>query len=448
MQNLFQNIRAKGAVSKATKYTFVIFMAAVMPFLLAALLHPLRLWINSTDVAMLLLLWTTWIAQLYSKSWAILATLCSVLWLNWFFVPPYFTLQVHSANYLITLAVMMSLGLLIAHLSGRLRLQLAKARNSISQMRGMFMLAKGLSRRNTWQEQYTYAQRLLTRRIGLPVRFVQTQPTEDSHLYSIPLGQSKVFGYLLLDKTAYFQHQTLLNTAQSLLEQTYDKQFLQQNVQQERLRAELEAERAMMLRSLSHDLRTPLATIMGASSMLADDSVPLTDMQRRQQAENIYQQSLLLNQHFEKVLELSKAQLPHSSLYWQQFTADELIAGALARRSDELQSLFTQVHSQTNTELHGDVTLLEIALANMLENAVRHGTAPFVINFFRKEDGSFAMQVDNHRKATNERRGDAGNGLGVRICQTIARLHGGQFELELAAEQCRATLSWRQSSAE
>ncbi|MBN8444358.1 MAG: DUF4118 domain-containing protein, partial [Gammaproteobacteria bacterium] len=130
MLNMFPQ---KVTAQKAIKLWRALFMAVLMPFLLAALLHPLRQWINSTDAAMLLLLWTTWVAQQYSKSWASLATLCSVLWLNWFFVPPYFTLQVHNANYLITLAVMMSLGLLIAHLAGRLRLQLAKARNSISQ---------------------------------------------------------------------------------------------------------------------------------------------------------------------------------------------------------------------------------------------------------------------------------------------------------------------------
>ncbi len=422
-------------------------MAVLMPFILAALLHPLRQWINSTDAAMLLLLWTTWVAQQYSKSWASLATLCSVLWLNWFFVPPYFTLQVHNANYLITLAVMMSLGLLIAHLAGRLRLQLAKARNSISQMRGMFMLAKGLSRRNEWQAQLHYAERLLSRRLGVPVRFQSAAPATNPELQVITLGQSKAFGYLSLNKQSYQQHQTLLNTAQSLLEQTYDKQFLQQRAQQDRLRAELEAERAMMLRSLSHDLRTPLATIMGASSMLADDNVPLTDTQRRQQAENIFQQSKLLNQHFEKVLELSKAQLPQSSLNWQQFAADELMAGALARRGDELQPLFSKVERQTTADLCGDLTLLEIALANMLENAVRHGSAPFFVNFQQDNAGNFQMSVDNQAKTANEKGRDSGNGLGVNICQTIAGLHGGNFELHIGVERCYAIFTWRQAHA-
>jgi two-component system sensor histidine kinase KdpD len=202
----------------------------------------------------------------------------------------------------------------------------------------------------------------------------------------------------------------------------------------------------MMLRSLSHDLRTPLATIMGASSMLADDSVPLTDAQRRQQADNIYQQSKLLNQHFEKVLELSKAQLPQSSLKWQQFAADELMAGALARRGDELQPLFSQVLRQTTAELCGDLTLLEIALANMLENAVRHGTAPFLVNFQHDQAGNFQMRVDNQIKAVKDKGRDAGNGLGVNICQTIAGLHGGQFQLSIGSEGCHAIFSWRQNN--
>ncbi len=442
LKTLLKKITAQNAV----KLWRALFMAVLMPFLLAALLHPLRQWINSTDAAMLLLLWTTWVAQQYSKSWASLATLCSVLWLNWFFVPPYFTLQVHNANYLITLAVMMSLGLLIAHLADGLRLQLAKARNSISQMRGMFMLSKGLSRRTEWKAQLLYAERLLSRRLGVPVQFQSAAPAADPEQHVILLGQAKVFGYLTLPLQSYLQHQTLLNTAQSLLEQTFDKQFIQQRAQQDRLTAELETERAMMLRSLSHDLRTPLATIMGASSMLADDNVPLTDAQRRQQAENIYQQSKLLNQHFEKVLELSKAQLPQSSLKWQHFAADELMAGAVARRGDELQHLLSMVEQQSTAELCGDLTLLEIALANMLENAVRHGAAPYVVNFLHN-NGDFQIRVENQTKACNDKGRDAGNGLGVSICQTIAGLHGGQFELQLGAAHCSAIFTWRQVNA-
>ncbi len=441
---------------KSSQFWRSFLMAVLMPLVLAAMLHPLRDWINTTDAAMLLLLWTTWIAQRYSKSWASLATLCSVIGLNWFFVPPYFTLQVHNANYLITLAVMMSLGLLIAHLAGRLRLQLAKARNSVSQMRGMFMLAKGLSRRHLWPEQISYALRLLSRRLGVTVQFSTTMPpaavppatmTEQV----IALGQPHACGYLCLDKTSYQQHQTLLNTAQSLLEQTYEKQFLQQSAQQDRLRAELEAERAMMLRSLSHDLRTPLATIMGASSMLADDSVTLSEDQRRQQADNIFQQSKLLNQHFEKVLELSKAQLPQSSLSWQQFSTDELMAGALARRGEELQSLFLHVEQHTNAALCGDLTLLEIALANMLENAARHGAAPYLVVFTQQSAGDFVMRVDNQIKpaaVANHKGRDAGNGLGVNICHAIAGLHGGSFSLTLTnPNQYAATFSWRQPNA-
>jgi signal transduction histidine kinase len=57
------------------------------------------------------------------------------------------------------------------------------------------------------------------------------------------------------------------------------------------------------------------------------------------------------------------------------------------------------------------------------------------------------MRVDNQIKAVKDKGRDAGNGLGVNICQTIAGLHGGQFQLRIGSEGCHAIFSWRQNNA-
>lgn len=336
----------------------LILLTLIAPILFVLLLLPFRNWLTPSDVAMLQLLWVTFVAQKKGQRAAVICTLISVLLFDWFFVEPYYTLYIHQIDYLTTFAVMLLLGIFIARLSGRLRLQLAR-----------------------------------------------------THKH-------------------FRQRQRLLNTSR-----------------QARFTAELEHSRAMMLRSISHDLRTPLATIMGASSLLADRSVKLSAEDIHQQADNIYQQSLLLNEHFAKVMELSRVQQMQGELAWQVATPGEVISGAIARRAATLSQHLWQMQLPEQQSCSGDLTLLEIALSNMLENALRHGGAPITIRYLQQQDQQL-FQVINAVQIKRKIASDAGTGLGIPICQAVMQLHQGQFSLEQLAneQQVIASLSWPLSS--
>lgn len=341
------------------RYTLwqLLLLAFVVPLLIALVLLPARALATTTDVAMLQLLWVTWVAQYAGQRWAIICTVNSVLLLNFLFVEPYYTLFVHHGDYLITFIVMLLLGIFIGRISGRLRLELARAKKHMR-----------------WRQ-------------------------------------------LLSGKT-----------------------------RQARMRAELEHSRAMMLRSISHDLRTPLATIMGASSMLADKDLPLSEAQIREQANNIYRQSTLLSQHFDKVMELSRVQQPQSSMQVEPVAVSEVISAAIARRAALLaEQPFTMQLATPNCI--ADATLLEIALANMLENAVKHGQQPIRIEF-AQQDNQFSLSVTNATNgqtppASNAQR-DSGTGLGTAICQAVMHLHNGSFSTasDGATECFVARLHW------
>ncbi len=417
----------------------------LLPALGCLLLLPLRQAISPTDVAMLLLLWISAMALQFGKTPALLTTFCSVLLLNWCFVPPYYTLDVHDTSNFISFFVMAAFGVFISYLSDRLRRQLHKSRNLMSQMRGMYRLATGLNRRHNWEAQCAYASRLLSRRLGGVVQILPA-PVATGQMISLALGKQGVAGAIVLTEQLYRPHQTLVDAAQSLLNQHWQLQQLQDQSAQQQLQVELEQQRAMLLRSLSHDLRTPLATIMGASSMLADSSLQLSAIQRQQQALNIYQQSRILNQHFEKVLELSKAQFMRASLHTSVFSAGDLIAGALARRSEDA-ALLVPICQQTQHEslqlLRGDLELMEMALANLLENALRHGAPPYQLRL-SADNGGYQLRLHNAAGAKKNTQRDSGSGLGLRICQTVAALHQGRFSLEHQADGVTALLEWPQ----
>ncbi|RVU37146.1 DUF4118 domain-containing protein [Rheinheimera riviphila] len=429
----------------------------IIPVLITVLLLPLRDFISPTDVAMLQLVWIAWMAQQFGKSWAIATTVLCVGLLNWCFVAPYYTLHVDDSSNLISFMVMLSLGIFISYLSDQSQRRLHKTRLAMSQMRAMYMLAKGVNSCSDWTAQCQYAARLLTRRLKASVVLEPSatppQPVEGQVVSQIvlPLGQPKVAGWMLLDEAVYRRQQPLIHAAQSLLSQSARSVQLQQQAQQQQLQMELEQHRAMLLRSLSHDLRTPLATIMGASSMLADTDLPLTLAQRQQQAANIYQQSKLLDLHFEKVLELSKAQLCGDSLQLSSFSSDELIAGALARRPDLTTVVRADFQLGAPLQLCGNLDLLEIALANMLENAVKYGQAPFALQLSahtQSSPGQYSLLLSHPLAAQNKAIPDRSHGLGTLICQTVAALHQGQFRLQLpdpaqVSARVSATLEWQ-----
>ncbi|WP_288743465.1 DUF4118 domain-containing protein [uncultured Rheinheimera sp.] len=415
----------------------------LLPLVIILLCLPLRDWISPTDVAMLQLLWVAWQAQQYGWRWASLTTLVSVLVLNWCFVPPYYTFDVHDASFLISFVVMVLLGLLISLLSDRSKQQVKRLRYAMSQTRGMYMLAKGLGQRQDWQKQCAYTAKLLSRRLGASVQLVagpQPQVTTEQALLAVG---SPAVAWIVVPECFLSSHPTLLHTAQSLLAQSYARLELSEKAQQDRVKAQLEQQKAMLLRSLSHDLRTPLATIMGASSMLADPQLQLSTEQRQQQAQNIYQQSQILNQHFEKVLELSKAQLSTHRIQHCDFSSDDLVAGALARRGDQAAELSTYLMCNAATPLKGDLELLEIALANMLENALRYGAAPFELTIGQTASHCF-VRLSNGLKSVAPAARDKGHGLGLNICQAVAALHQGKFELhtDSTSEKVTAVLEW------
>ncbi len=415
----------------------------LLPLVIILLCLPLRDWISPTDVAMLQLLWVAWQAQQYGWRWASLTTLVSVLVLNWCFVPPYYTFDVHDASFLISFVVMVLLGLLISLLSDRSKQQVKRLRYAMSQTRGMYMLAKGLGQRQDWQKQCAYTAKLLSRRLGTSVQLVAGQQPQVTTEQALLAVGSPAVAWIVVPECFLSSHPTLLHTAQSLLAQSYARLELSEKAQQDRVKAQLEQQKAMLLRSLSHDLRTPLATIMGASSMLADPQLQLSTEQRQQQAQNIYQQSQILNQHFEKVLELSKAQLSTHRIQHCDFSSDDLVAGALARRGDQAAELSTYLMCNAATPLKGDLELLEIALANMLENALRYGAAPFELTIGQTASHCF-VRLSNGLKSVAPAARDKGHGLGLNICQAVAALHQGKFELhtDSTSEKVTAVLEW------
>jgi len=119
----------------------------------------------------------------------------------------------------------------------------------------------------------------------------------------------------------------------------------------------------------------------------------------------------------------------------------DIVSAAISRRAQLLNSLPLQT-ALTGSQCVADSTLLEIALANMLENAVRHGAAPVIVSF-AQNNGYYSLQVSNALAPRHHSQRDSGTGLGTAICKAVMQLHDGQFILQVpSGNGVLAQLRW------
>ncbi|MCQ8880658.1 DUF4118 domain-containing protein [Pseudoalteromonas shioyasakiensis] len=421
------------------QYLKAAFLSVLMPLVVVLAIFPFRELFTTTDIVMLQLLWVTWVAVQSNRRVAALTTLVSVACTDWFYVVPYFTFHIENIEYLVTFLVMLIVGLVISHLAGELNTKVRDVQAHASNSRLLYELAKKLNELDSLEEQKQLFLKTMAAHLGVACDWQLIASKQFIYLNE----HQAEFGGIAFAKALNAEQHALANTACSLLYQVQEKTLLREQSAAIKVQAELERSKNTLLRSLSHDLRTPLATIMGASSMLADDDIQLSSEVIKEQAANIYEQSKILNQHFDKVMELSKVNKLAENIKWQKLPILTLISEAKSRRQQQLENFKLRIEAQQQSICFGDETLLEIALANMLENAARYGDGSASIQFIETEN-EYQIVLTNSFDNKYETSQDEGVGLGSVICDVVAKCHQGCFELTLneQTKQATAILIW------
>lgn len=237
-----------------------------------------------------------------------------------------------------------------------------------------------------------------------------------------------------------------------------DRIMLVTELESAKLITEREQLRASLLSSVSHDLRTPLASIVGAASSLKEYDRALSPSDRESLLSSVLDETHRLDRYIQNLLDMTR--LAHGPLELQRDWEDlrDLIAAAIRRLRLSNIRIGTSVDEDAELVfVHGD--LVEQVLVNLLDNAARYTPAGGRIEITARADGGFVdVEVgdfgpgipasDRERVfdpfyRVHERDRRSGTGLGLSICRGIARAHGGDVTARARPDGTGAILRFR-----
>lgn len=463
-------------------------------------LTPFRRHIEPANMVMIYLIGVVGVALRYGRGPSLLTTALSALCLNFFFIRPYYHFKISEEQQIIPFAVLLVTGIIIGTQNSRLRMQAVSARRrekntsilfamsrELSASRGKIPLAQVASQHMAevfdsdvflWlpdakgQLQTVVAETDVENRGIDPVREesvanwcfthrqnaglgTDTLPSARA-LYIPLLGSAGVVGVIGVmphdagisayptDKVELLE--AFANITASALERAMAADLVEKTI----VEAESEKLRNILLSSVSHDLRTPLAAITGAASTLLLEGGKITEEYKTELLRSIHEEGARLARMVTNLLDVSSLESGSVKLNKELYFIEELIGSALMR----VEAKLARHRVQTSIE-HGlpllrmDGLLIEQVLINLLENVAEYtppGTTVTIsavtvkpdIHIIVADNGPGIPKGDEERIFdkfyANTRADLKGGGLGLAICRGIIHAHGGRIWARNAPE--------------
>ncbi len=257
------------------------------------------------------------------------------------------------------------------------------------------------------------------------------------------------YPYFNMDFSA---HESIISAVIMLVISILTSAFTTKMKEWQRVKAESEKERmrANLLRAVSHDLRTPLTTIYGASSSIVTNYEKLTDEQKLQMANGIKEDSEWLIRMVENLLSITRIDSGSVKLIKSPTVLEELIDSVILKFRKRYPEQKVQLDIPDDViVIPMDAILIEQVIINILENAVHHaeGFTKLSLRVFtidqkaifeisddgcgiapEKLDSIFVGYNDKSEDTSDTRSRNAG--IGLSVCATIIKAHGGDITAE------------------
>jgi two-component system sensor histidine kinase KdpD len=211
---------------------------------------------------------------------------------------------------------------------------------------------------------------------------------------------------------------------------------------------ERERLRSALLSSLSHDLRTPLVSIMGSASSLLNYDQMLDDVKRRELAQTIQDEADRLNRFVQNLLDMTRlgAGALKPRLDWSDL--NDIVGAAITRANRLSRHHIIKVELSPDIPLiNVDSILLEQVFFNLIDNACKYSPPQTIVKIWAKATPDYlSIEVSDQGPGIPEidrdkvfdmfyrvNHGDqqvAGTGLGLAICRGIIEAHSGTIKTE------------------
>jgi two-component system sensor histidine kinase KdpD len=241
------------------------------------------------------------------------------------------------------------------------------------------------------------------------------------------------------------EQQHMLNTLAGQLTGALERDRLSHQVQTAQNDAESERMRAALLSCVSHDLRTPLAVIAGASSSMLDDEVELTSRSRQELCRTIFENADRLARIVDNLLNMTRIESGTFKVAKQQHVLEEVVGSTLSRMSEALGGRKIETRIAPDLPLIPmDDVLFQQVLFNLLDNAQKYVPQGSPIEIAASIEGvQLRLDVadrgpgllpgeesrvfEKFYRAPDRRQEQFGSGLGLTVCQAIIAAHGGKM---------------------
>lgn len=403
----------------------------------------------------------------------------AVLALNFLFVPPRGTLTVHATENLLTLAALLGVSLVVSTLATRWRNAVQTARLREQRARSLQLLASQLADLEDTEPIAAAARDSLQQAAGVPVVVALLESGD----LRFPAGDPPAAGSVAHDALAHCSSQgvalgpgtgqwaeladwylPLRAGAQCMgalaLPASPDADEVRQHAQavadllagalkrahhaaaavQARSESALQQQRNALLAAVSHDFRTPLASIIGAVSSLRSQHDKLDERDRAALLSLIDGEAQHLATMTENTLQWARLSGPQPGLRADWESVEEIVGSMLARVRRRDAARRVQAHVPTGLPLvRADAVLLSQSLENLVDNALKYSDGPVELQV---QADARALHVDVLDRGPGiaeadlprvfetfyrgaQARSRRGAGLGLAVGRSIAELHGG-----------------------
>ena len=387
-----------------------------------------------------------------TRSSYVLSAIGSVLVFNFFFTTPQLSLRVYAdgapLTFLIMLIASLTVGTMTDRLKGQTRQSAQAAYRTNLLLETNQLLQKAGCDEEILQAAKTQISKLLGREASVLPGVVAGSDQDTQHC--LIKVQDRVYGTVIIEGAEpleAFENSVLLSILGECALALENSRNAKEK-EEAKLQAENEQLRANLLRSISHDLRTPLTAISGNASILLSNMKKLDECTVRQMCGDIYDDAAWLTNLVENLLAVTKIEEGRMELHMQPHLAEEIVSEALKHISRKQAEHTVTVHHKNELLLvKCDARLIIQVIINLVDNAIKYTPAGSHITITTQSSGNDAeisvadngAGIPDSEKEKVFRMFYSGSnpiadcrrslGLGLSLCKSIVSAHGGKISV-------------------